>query len=137
MLISWMNEPDQGGLRLMKDEQAEDFISRIRQSAADETENLEKNGLKKLYEEMEIETCYVLAEMEKKGVKLDPERIREVAKILETELIQLQNSLISAVGHDINLNSPKQLSSFLYDELGIKAVKKTKDRLLHIRRSPA
>lgn len=126
MLISWMNEPDQGGLRLMKDEQAEDFISRIRQSAADETENLEKNGLKKLYEEMEIETCYVLAEMEKKGVKLDPERIREVAKILETELIQLQNSLISAVGHDINLNSPKQLSSFLYDELGIKAVKKTK-----------
>lgn len=126
MLISWMNEPDQGGLRLMKDEQAEDFISRIRQSAADETEKLEKNGLKKLYEEMEIETCYVLAEMEKKGVKLDPERIREVAKILETELIQLQNSLISAVGHDINLNSPKQLSSFLYDELGIKAVKKTK-----------
>ncbi|MGE4496993.1 MAG: DNA polymerase I [Deferribacterales bacterium] len=126
MLISWMNEPDQGGLRLMKDEQAEDFISRIRQSAADEIENLEKNGLKKLYEEMEIETCYVLAEMEKKGVKLDPERIREVAKILETELIQLQNSLISAVGHDINLNSPKQLSSFLYDELGIKAVKKTK-----------
>jgi len=126
MLISWMNEPDQGGLRPMKDEQAEDFISRIRQSAADEIDNLEKNDLKKLYEEMEIETSYVLAEMEKKGVKLDPERIREVAKTLETELIQLQNTLINAVGHEINLNSPKQLSTFLYDELGIKAVKKTK-----------
>ncbi|QAR32214.1 DNA polymerase I [Geovibrio thiophilus] len=126
MLISWMNEPDQGGLRRMKDEQAEDFITRVRQSAADEIENLEKNNLKKLYEEMEIETSYALAEMEKKGIKLDPERIRQVAKILETELIQLQNSLINAVGHDINLNSPKQLSSFLYDELGIKAVKKTK-----------
>lgn len=126
MLISWMNEPDLGGLKPIKSENADEFIARLKNAAAEEIEKLERNDLVKLYNEMEIPIAYILGDMEKKGIRLDPERIRETAKILETELLQLQQTLIRAVGHEINLNSPKQLSAFLYDELGIKAVKKTK-----------
>lgn len=126
MIISWMNDPDKGGIVKIKDEQNDEFFARIRENAENEIDLLEENGLKSLYDTMEVDICYILAEMETKGIKLNPDRIREVAKIIETELIQLQSSLIATVGHEINLNSPKQLSTFLYDELGIKAVKKTK-----------
>jgi DNA polymerase-1 len=126
MLISWMNEPDLGGLKPIKSENADDFITRVKEAAYEEIDKLEQNGLTKLYNDIEIPILYILGDMEKKGVRLDPERIRETARILETELLQLQQSLISAVGHEINLNSPKQLATFLYEDLGIKAIKKTK-----------
>jgi DNA polymerase-1 len=126
MLISWMNEPDIGGIKPIKEETPEAFLARLGESAQAEINKLEENGLTSLYESMEIDFTYILAEMERKGVKLDPERINIVEARLEDELSIIQAKLVQAVGRDINLNSPKQLSSFLYEELGIKPFKKTK-----------
>ncbi|WP_022851169.1 DNA polymerase [Limisalsivibrio acetivorans] len=126
MLISWMNDPDGGGLRPQKDEPAGEFVTKCLNSFKAEERSLSDNDLNELYETLELPIARILAEMEHKGIRLEAEKLEEVTNRLEKELEELKSSLTDTVGHDINLNSPKQLSAFLFDELGIKPTKKTK-----------
>lgn len=125
-VISWMNDPDGGGLKKAKDEEPAMFIKRICEVYEDEVEALESNELKDLYYDMELPVTYLLKEMEDKGVRLSAEKISATADKLRNRIAEVYQNIANVVGYDINVNSPKQLSVFLYDELGIMAVKKTK-----------
>jgi DNA polymerase-1 len=61
----------------------------------------------------------VLARMEMEGIRLDTEFLLEMSNRLEEELSGLEKKIYKSVGHEFNLNSPKQLSEALFTTLGI------------------
>lgn len=71
----------------------------------------------------------VLEKMQKTGVLIDPEVLSKAGHKVNARLSQLEKTIYEQIGHQCNLNSPKQLSQVLYGELKLPPVKKTKTGL--------
>lgn len=69
----------------------------------------------------------VLRSMEDYGALVDKSYLGQLAKNINSEIIRLEKEIYSAVGHEFNLNSPKQLSGVLFGELGLTPLKKGKE----------
>lgn len=90
---------------------------------------LEKTGLNKLFETLEMPLVPVLAHMEKAGVKLNANVLREYANDLRERIILLQKEIIELAGEDFNVASPKQLGVILFEKLKIDSnIKRTKNK---------
>ena len=61
----------------------------------------------------------ILLNMQLRGVRVDTKKRALAAEELKRVMNDNQKKLNGAVGHDINVNSPKQMSDFLYRELGL------------------
>ena len=85
-----------------------------------------EQGMGELYETIELPLIPVLAEMEHHGVKVDLDQLRELSKELEGRMARLEEKIHRLAGEPFNINSPKQLSTILFDKLGLKSLKKTK-----------
>ncbi|MCB1215157.1 MAG: DNA polymerase I, partial [Deltaproteobacteria bacterium] len=88
--------------------------------------DLAKEGLKKLYENLEQPLIPVLAKMERVGVLLDQDFLKDLQEQFAQGLEECQIKAHELAGQDFNLNSPKQLQEILFDKLGLKPTKKTK-----------
>jgi DNA polymerase-1 len=83
-------------------------------------------GMSFLFHEIELPLLSVLAEMEFTGITVDPEVLRASSqRFLEKQEI-LEKEIYELAGHPFNIASPKQLATVLFDELGLRKVKKTK-----------
>ena len=87
---------------------------------------LNDNGMRALYYDMELPLCAVLCDMERAGITVDRKALQEMGLQLGEEITRLQQTVWTLAGHEFNLNSPKQLGTVLFDELGLPAGKKTK-----------
>jgi len=125
-LMSWLNDPDSGGITKGKTDSLEQFIGNLVAQAKDEKAKLEANGLMDIYLNMELPVAYCLGDMENNGIGFDKDVMKKVADQLQEEVSIISDKIKNFVGRDINLNSPKQLSGFLFDELGLDGLKKTK-----------
>jgi len=85
---------------------------------------LEKSKMDKLYYEIELPLVTVLAEMEREGIRLNAGVLREISTTLQKDINELAADSIKILGKDINLNSPKQLSDVLFNELNLPNPKK-------------
>ena len=81
--------------------------------------------LRSVYEDIEIPLVPVLASMEQRGVLIDVPNLRLQSQQLGKRMFDLQQQAWQAAGHDFNLDSPKQLQSVLFDELGLPAKLRT------------
>lgn len=80
-----------------------------------------------LLTEIENPLIYVLAEMEKEGVRIDIEQLNNYSKDLEIEISRLEKIVFEKAGVRFNLGSPKQLGEVLFDKLKLDdKAKKTK-----------
>ncbi len=87
---------------------------------------IEKNeGLRFIYEKIEMPTLVVLQKMERNGVLIDLERLLGQSSELGTKMDELEKSAYRAAEQTFNLNSPKQLAEILFDKLGLPMIKKT------------
>ncbi|MEG1638988.1 MAG: DNA polymerase, partial [Erysipelotrichaceae bacterium] len=77
-----------------------------------------------LFNEIEIPLAYVLFEMERNGVTTDLKMLDQIASSTLSKIEELSSQIYAIVGFEFNINSPKQLASVLFDELGLKANKK-------------
>ena len=77
-----------------------------------------------LFEEIEMPLTKVLFEMEKAGICTDLAVLNEIAKETNDKINELSSQIYEQAGHEFNINSPKQLASVLFDELGLKSGKK-------------
>ncbi len=68
----------------------------------------------------------VLEKMSKNGVLIDQDFLNKLGTGLKEKLIKIEAEIYHHVGHEFNLNSPKQLSEVLFDELKLPVVRKTK-----------
>jgi DNA polymerase-1 len=87
---------------------------------------IERQGLSRLFYEIEMPLIEVLAEMEIAGVKIDLSLMRTISKELEEELERLKKRIYLLAGEEFNINSPKQLREVLFERLGLRTIKKTK-----------
>ncbi|MDQ2884971.1 MAG: DNA polymerase I [Chloroflexota bacterium] len=88
--------------------------------------DLEKHNLLKLYNRIELPLIPVLMQMELHGVALDADFLRAFTEQLAEQLHLLESGIYDAVGHQFNINSPKQLGDVLFGELKLPSGKKTK-----------
>ena len=64
--------------------------------------------------------------MTKTGILIDLKFLNKLGADLKGRLVKIEKQIYSKVGHQFNLNSPKQLSVILFDELNLPVVRKTK-----------
>ena len=89
-------------------------------------EQLEEHGMKKLYEEIEMPLVYVLADMEKEGVRAEKAELEAYGAQLTGRISELETSIYEKAGETFNINSPKQLGVILFEKLQMPNGKKTK-----------
>ncbi len=87
---------------------------------------LAEKGQTKLYDEIEVPLIPVLARMELTGVRVDPEFLRRMGRELDEQVAAIVAEIYKTVGHEFNLNSPKQLGDVLFKELKLQTGRKTK-----------
>ena len=80
----------------------------------------------KVYGEVELPTVETLARMEHIGVAVNKHKLEELFESLGAEVTQVANECYEIIGHEINLSSPKQLQTVLFDELGMTGTKQVK-----------
>ena len=87
---------------------------------------LDKLGLTKLYEDIELPLVPVLFEMEQTGVFVNRDHLAEKAEVIGDRIKGLEDDIYTLAGKTFKINSPKQLGAVLFEDLGLPPVKKTK-----------
>ncbi len=90
------------------------------------TAQLTQSGQYELYRTLELPLMMVLADMENKGLRIDPGWLESFKALLEQEMAQCQASIDGQAGYPVNINSPKQLGALLFEQMKIPPVRKTK-----------
>jgi DNA polymerase I len=92
---------------------------------------VDKAGLRKLYEEMDLPLVPVLARMEQAGVKIDTAALSQMSSELEREIAAKAKEVYEAAGVEFNVGSPKQLGDVLFNRMNLpKPVKYGKGRMI-------
>lgn len=90
-------------------------------------EELRKNGVEEVFQNIEMPLMPVLAQMERNGVVLDTETLKEVEHDFTAHLQTLEKDIYELAGHEFTINSPRQVGEVLFGELKLsEKVKKTK-----------
>jgi DNA polymerase I len=87
---------------------------------------LEEDTLTKTWQETDLPLCKLLAELEQLGVLVDTPALKGLGATVGAELRSLEAKAHQIAGKEFNVNSPKQLEKLLFDELGLKPIKRTK-----------
>ncbi|MDZ7837291.1 MAG: DNA polymerase I [Actinomycetota bacterium] len=90
------------------------------------SEQIDREGLDKVYRDIEEPLIRVLADMEFKGVHVDKRYLNELIVEYGKNIAELEQEIFDLCGEKFNINSTQQLASILYDKLNLPATKKTK-----------
>lgn len=130
--ITLSGENIQSGMQLSMDfgagsasELAEDVFAVLKLVPVMESE-IKENGQEKLYYEIELPLIETLANMEIVGVRVDRDALSSFGHALSAEIDMLETQIYDEAGENFNINSPKQLGSILFENLGLPHGKKTK-----------
>jgi DNA polymerase-1 len=89
-------------------------------------EDLESKDLWRLYSDVEMPLAGVLAEMELRGVKVDRQHLTDLSADLEKRMFMAEKDAYALAGRTFNLNSPRDVSRVLFEEIGLRPRRKTK-----------
>lgn len=90
-------------------------------------EEMEKNEVRSVFDNIEMPLMPVLARMERNGVTLDTEAIEETGNLFRTRMETLEKEIYDLAGEEFLLTSPRQVGVILFEKLKISdKVKKTK-----------
>lgn len=81
--------------------------------------------LERVYREVELPLSSVLAGMEIRGIGLDREALRREGDLISQRIFNLMEQASQQTGRSVNLASPAQAASMLFDTLGLNPVRKT------------
>ncbi|WP_088254461.1 DNA polymerase I [Fimbriiglobus ruber] len=102
----------------------EDADVAVRLAALLEPE-LDHEGLRRLYDDLELPLIEVLAELEFNGVLLDLPVLNQLGRDMEIQLARTEGEVQQLAGRKFNLGSPKQLREILFDEMKLPVQKRT------------
>ncbi len=115
----------------------EAYGQKLRQSLALEAEvcrqcrpvllgQLTAAGMDKLYRDIEMPLVYSLDRMEKEGVHVEKQKLKEYGERLAGQISRLEQEIWEETGETFNINSPKQLGEVLFGKMKLPGGKKTK-----------
>lgn len=84
-----------------------------------------EEALEHVYRDIEMPTSRVLRKMERTGVLIDAEKLRQQSSEIAARLIQLESEAYVLAGGEFNLGSPKQIGQIFFERLELPVVKKT------------
>ncbi|HEY3081420.1 MAG TPA: DNA polymerase I [Chloroflexota bacterium] len=87
---------------------------------------LDKNGLRRLFDEVEMPGVPVLTRMEEVGVAIDAAYLRRMSGEMAEQLAGVETEIWELAGHQFNVNSPIQLGKVLFDELKLPRGRRTR-----------
>ena len=99
-----------------------DMSLRLRNLFAEE---LQREGLAHILDDLETPLAPVLVRMQRHGVALDVDLLQRMSDSLGEQLAELEQAAYDAVGHQFNISSPQQLAGLLYEELKLARGKRT------------
>jgi len=85
---------------------------------------IEEKSLDPVYEKIDLPLGGVLAEMERAGVRVDPQVLAEMSESMEKEVRRLEKEIWELAGVEFNCNSPTQLAEILFDKLNLEPAAK-------------
>jgi DNA polymerase-1 len=80
---------------------------------------IEEQELAGVYDKIDLPLAPVLADMERIGIRVDPEELDKMSKSMETEIRRLEAEIWKLAGNEFNINSPSQLAEILFDKLNL------------------
>ena len=87
---------------------------------------LYQEGMWDLYTEIELPLIAILKQMEETGIKLDTALLDELAREGRREIDELTHQIYELAGREFTIDSPKQLATVLFEDLGLPPLKKKK-----------
>ena len=87
---------------------------------------LRENGMWDVYCEIERPLIFALDAMEKQGIRVKGEELKEYGEKLNVRIGELEKKIWEQAGEEFNIQSPKQLGVILFEKMGIPGGKKTK-----------
>jgi len=88
-------------------------------------DKVERAGVRRLFEDVELPLARVLAKMQAAGVSLDIGYLKEMSETIGDQMADLEQRIYQHAGEEFNLNSPPQLRTILYDKLRLSPGKRT------------
>jgi DNA polymerase I len=82
-------------------------------------QEVEAQGLTKIYETIDLPLAPVLASMERHGVRVDHKALAAMSATMEREVRSLEKAIWKLAGSEFNVNSPQQLAEILFDKMGL------------------
>lgn len=89
-------------------------------------ERLREQNQERLFLDVEMPLQWILARMERHGIKIDVPYLRALGGELERELESMRIEIVGLAGTEFNLNSPKQLGEVLFEHMKIGGGRRTK-----------
>ncbi len=90
------------------------------------SQKLQSEGMLSLMKEVEMPLSYVLFDMEREGITVKEEELKEYSVYLGEKIAELEKSIYASAEMEFNINSPKQLGEVLFEHMKIPGGKKTK-----------
>jgi len=90
------------------------------------TLQLENEGSLGIYRDIELPASVALAQMEQLGISIDRENLEQQFDELTQEVDVVAKEAYAIIGHEVNLASPKQLQTVLFEELGMQGTRSVK-----------
>ncbi len=87
---------------------------------------LDQQELRGLMDDTELALLPVLVRMQRHGIRMDAGVLHEMSADMYRQMGEVETGIYASVGHQVNLNSPAQLSDLLFKELGLPHTKRTK-----------
>jgi DNA polymerase I len=84
-------------------------------------EQIEAQDLSKVYETIDLPLAAVVAEMERVGIRVDPNALDRMSQSMEKEVRRLEKDIWKLADCEFNVNSPTQLAEILFDKLNLQA----------------
>ena len=131
MLYAFLVAADPGGCS--PEALAERYLDRKLNAAAEQqaeatltiTEMLrpevEQQGLRSVYEEIDLPLAPVLAQLEQTGIRVDTDVLAELSTRLADRIDLIAQKIYTEAGHPFNVNSPQQLGKVLFEEMNLPA----------------
>jgi DNA polymerase-1 len=99
------------------DQQADATLTLSERLIAD----IDKDGLREIYERIDLPLTSVLARMEQTGIRIEPAQLKLLSERMEADLQRLCTEIYALAGKPFNINSPQQLGKILFEDMNLPA----------------
>jgi DNA polymerase-1 len=80
---------------------------------------IEKQNLRELYESIDLPLTFVLARMERSGIRIEPGALKKLGERIDVDIQRLALEICGIAGKQFNINSPQQLGKVLFEDMGL------------------